>query len=283
MRTVGRWLFAAIAGVVLASCGGHNEPPTPSIDVPTPTLESVTPSKTAQSPTLTRLAFVDKDRHIWTVDAAGLNKEKLFDVTPTKVSEFGTPEDFVGQLRWSPDGSKLAFNWNSELYIINAEGKEILRMAAGFVAWSPPGDRFIVSAVVKESSHSCPSFSPTTTCEQFSAAQRVMDLARQVVIELPRTASNVSLSSDGDRVAFFDYVPGAYSDDGTLLVGRGMVAVVETGELLPLDDGDPRAVRGNIVFSPSDPSLLAYGDRLINLGTREERHLPAPVASWSPD
>ena len=100
-------------------------------------------------------------------------------------------------------------------------------------------------------------------------------------MELP-DGMEPSFSPDGRRLAFFQIVaPGGIFPDV-----HGVVADLQTTEVQPIDpDEDPRQAgpNGPPIFSPTNSSLLAYGNRLIDLNTGQERSLPGRAVSWSPD
>jgi Tol biopolymer transport system component len=46
---------------------------------------------------------------------------------------------------WSPDGRRIAFDDQDAIYVVNADGSELRRLAqnAGFEDWSPDGRKLI--------------------------------------------------------------------------------------------------------------------------------------------
>ena len=47
-----------------------------------------------------------------------------------------------GNPRWSPDGTRLAFDNDDGLYVVNADGSRVIKVATGaFATWSPDGTR----------------------------------------------------------------------------------------------------------------------------------------------
>jgi hypothetical protein len=204
-----------------------------------------------------RISFLGLDGDVWIMNGDGSNKRKLF--------KLGARDSDLVSLRWSPDGSKFAVaeHFRNVIHVVSADGDPILQLPAPghfFPRWSPTDDAFAASG------------EPLV----------VFSLKGDVVIKLPGAHTSVSFSANGRRLAFFKIVgPGGLDPDV-----RGMVADLYTGKVQPIDpkEDPPRAYyQGPPIWSPSNPSLLAYGGRLFNLDTGQEGSLPGLAASWSPN
>ncbi len=263
-----RAVFPLLLVLLLAACnaGGEEVEPTPT---PTATAEpSPTPAPTPTAtptptpePAVQRIAYIGTDGSLWIINADGSGQTRLTDIP------------VIGGPRWSPDGSKFAVTKSPSgsdsegvVYIVSAGGETLLEVpAVRFVGWSPGGDMFVVARP------------PELDVE---SATLILDLEGNTVVELPESVE-LSFSADGRRLAFFEVIgPG-----GFYLDVRGVVSDLMTAEVQSIDpDEDPRgAGAGPPIFSPTSPSLLAYGNRLIDLDTGQERSLPGAAVSWSPD
>ncbi len=265
-------LLGPVLGLLaLAACGGDGSSPTPSpalspvVALPSPTPEPTpipTPTPTPE-PAVQRIAYIGTDLDVWIINADGSGQQKLFDIE----TEHG---DSVSNLQWSPDGSKFTVTKRGSediTYIVRADGETLLEVpAVGFVAWPPGGDMLVVGP------------RPELDVE---SATLILDLEGNTVMELP-DGIEFSFSPDGTRLAFFEVIgPGGLFPDV-----RAVVADLLTAEVQPIGpDEDPSEAgpNGPPIFSPTNPSLLAYGDRLIDLDADEERLLPGRAVSWSPD
>lgn len=86
------------------------------------------------SPDGRRLAFsAERARDIWVVDADGSNAHRLLRLA-TLGSDMGlSAEDFgIGEIDWSPDGSRIAFTaqsgWLAWVYVVNTNGTDLRRL-----------------------------------------------------------------------------------------------------------------------------------------------------------
>jgi len=90
------------------------------------------------SPDGRKIAFVRNLSLIYVMNADGSNIRQIVALNPT--GNFGT----YG-LSWSPDGRKLAFDLSSDIYIINVDGSNRVKLTNGIRAyrpsWSPDGTR----------------------------------------------------------------------------------------------------------------------------------------------
>ncbi len=305
-----KWLPLLIAPALLAiACGGDGASPASS---PTPTPTEPAPTRTeTPEPAVQRIAYIGSDGDVWLMNADGSGEKKLFDL-----DLLGLPHDF--QLYWSPDGSKLAVPKSPEdiVYIVSAEGETVLEVpAALFRGWSPRGDSFVVAraaAAVEESAVVVLDLEGDTVLEvpgmvflAWSPRGDVLVVGRQrqpgvepVILALDLGGNPVigpvsgiqaalghgsepSFSSDGQHFAFFELGPAPAAFCGEL---RGILVDLQTAEAAPIDPDEDLRDCGNgaLTFSPIDPSLLAYGDRLIDLDAGQEL-LPGGVVSWSPN
>ncbi len=262
-----KWLPLLIAPALLAiACGGGSSPapsptPSPAFVLPSPTPEP-TPTPTPE-PAVETLAFI-RDGDVWLINADGSGQQKLFDIE----TERG---DSVSDPRWSPDGSKFAVTGRDDVvYIVAAEGDMLLRVLGDhFLAWSPTGDMFAVARLALLSGE---------------RTVFVLDSRGETVIEL-KGAFGASFSADGERLAFSRDVTLPDEPGGLCGVLRGFVANIRTRQVKPIDPDESLSPGCGIgpAFSPSNPSLITYGDGLIDLESGEEKVLPGTPARWSPD
>jgi TolB protein len=104
---------------------------------------------------------------------------------------------------WSPDGKKLAFTRNqsrvkepgsSELYVVNADGSNPVRIAAGdtygSVSWSPDGARLLFE------SHQYTDGGP------YGFGINLINVDGTGLIRIPGSISGLAWSPSGDRIAF---------------------------------------------------------------------------------
>lgn len=246
--------------LLAAACrGGEEAEPTP-----TPSPAVAQPSPTRQVTASQRIAYIGTDNDVWTINADGTGRQRLFDV-PNEAGESAS------NLKWSPDGSKFAVTKSPKgvVYIVSAEGVKLLEVpAVAFLAWSPIGDTFAVSRP------------PALGIE---AAMLVLDLTGQAVAEIP-DGTEPSFSVDGSNLAYL-VAPDPNAVGG--LCGaptQGFLADLETSTALPLDpDQEPLGCDSRPVFNPSDPSLVAHRDQLFDVKSGQQRSVPGNVVSWSPN
>jgi len=85
---------------------------------------------------------------LWTVDPDGSNVSPLIDIgswfSDDPLFNFGGPAP-----AWSPDGTKIAYVRNSDIYVSNADGSNELRLThngrSEQPAWSPDGSKIVFS------------------------------------------------------------------------------------------------------------------------------------------
>jgi len=256
---------------LLAACGdGNGLDPSPSPSL-APTEGVTVPHSPSASPRpepgAQRIAYIGTDMDVWIIDENGSGNQKLFDL-PTESG------DTVQNLQWAPDGTKFAVTRSPKdvVYIINAGGDQLLEVpAVSFLAWSPSSDTFIVMR--------------PPALEVEAAILRV-NLAGEIVTEVPttdppNTSFHASLSPDGRRLAFLRDIGG----DGLCGAIQGFLVDFETRDTQPADPAEEPVSCGNgpPIFSPTDPSLVAYGNGLLDpLGNRRAS-LPGNAVRWSQD
>ncbi len=314
-----RWgLFLVALVVALAACGGGTEEaqptpmPSPAVAQPSPTPEAtreLTPTPTPE-PAVQRIAYIGTDLDVWIINADGSGQQKLLDIetepgdsvhnirwshdgskfTVTKrgsedviyiVSAEGSghtrltdyPAADVGPV-WSPDGAEIAFlsdrdvQLTFDIYVMNADGSNVTRLTtvgAGRFAWSPDGSRIAFAS-------SCPPGGIHVINADGSGLTSVSDVP----------ASDVDWSADGRRLAYLQFVEARGIGCGLY---RGVVAHLDDNRIEPIvPDEEPTTFgKGPPIFSPTNPSLLAYGDGLMNLGKGQMQALPGTAVGWSPD
>ncbi len=252
-------LLALLA--LLAACdGGEPEPtPSPAVARPTPTPKPTAVPTPTPEPAVQRIAYIGTDGDIWIINADGSGHQKLFDLDAAPPA--------AGGLQWAPDGSRFAVASNGVVYIASPEGESLLEVAgAAFLAWTPRGDRFSIARRGPDG----------------GSVIVVLDLAGDTVAEFSSGGfAASSFSADGQRYAYLDPV----SEGGICGKLLGVLAEVQTSDTKPIDpEEEPTECGvGTPLFSPTDPALLAYGDRLFDLTSGRERSLTGEAVSWSPD
>jgi Tol biopolymer transport system component len=266
----------------MAACAGEEAQPTPTPSPtaaqPSPTPEPTpepTPTPTATpEPAAHRFAYIGTDNDIWIINADASNQQKVLDIETE-------PGAFVNGPWWAPDGGKFAVvksNYRVEApineltYIVSADGESLLELpSVKFLGWSPSGDTFFGRRAGVD----------------VEPALLVLDLQGNTVNELSGVSSfsGTSFAADGHHLAFLQDVTPPGEPGGLCGLLRGFYADIQTGEVRPIDPEEQPVDcgKGAVLISPTDPSLLAYGDGLFDLDTGEQRRLPGEATSWSPD
>jgi Tol biopolymer transport system component len=304
-----------LALLALAACGGGTEEaqptptPSPAAARPSPTPEATPTATPTPEPAAQRIAYISTDLDVWIMNADGSGQQKLFDIETE-------PGDSVSNLQWSPDGSKFAVTKRGSedvIYIVNADGETLVEVpGVRFLAWSPDGTRIAFRTCEPVTP---PDFDPcndriyvmnaddsnlTLLAEDIPASDLhwwspdgtriaissggiyVINADGSGLTRLDIAASYVDWSPDGRWLALFAVI----RELGHSAEVSGMLADLQTTEVEPIDpDEQPinETVTSPPIFSPTDASLLAYGSRLFDLNTGQERSLPGVAVSWSPD
>jgi len=117
-------------------------------------------SEVLPSPSASIAAFIDANENLSIIDTNTGKVKTIIDwhtklPTPTGYTELG-PKVYIGEVRFSPDGKKLAFVVSGEggepdmLYTMNPDGKGIktLTEGVGGFSWSPDGRRMVYNNYV---------------------------------------------------------------------------------------------------------------------------------------
>src|SRR5262249_12336326 len=93
----------------------------------------------------TRIAYTAIDRSIVVVDLEGTSLITI----PSPPAANNLLSGAITEIRWSPDGTRLAFLLRNTLYVVDADGQHLHPItfkndgiAISTFAWSPDGDRF---------------------------------------------------------------------------------------------------------------------------------------------
>lgn len=257
----------------LAACGGGEPPPTPTpspaVARPSPTL-AATPTA---EPAVQRIAYRGPDGSMWIMNADGSGHARLTDIPATDRGP-----------AWSPDGSRIAFSSCEpvpppdpvpncdRIYVMKVDGSGLTLLTdltediPGMdFAWSPDGSRIAFASV-------CPPGGIYVIDADGSGLTRLSGIA----------AFDLDWSADGRRLAYLEFVEAGGIDCGRY---RGVVAHLDSNRIEPIvPDEEPTADgKGPPIFNPTNPSLLAYGDGVMNLDTGQMQALPGTAVSWSPN
>ena len=266
-----RGVFPLLLVLLAVACGGGEEveptpTPSPAVVLPSPTPEAAPTATPTPEPAVQRIAYIGlPNPNLWIMNADGSGQTRLTDI-------------YAFAPHWSPDGSRVAFYFceppippdfgpcTDRIYVMNADGSNLTLLAEDIPAsdlhwWSPDGTRIAISSggiyVINADG---------------SGHTRLSD----------GSASYVDWSPDGRWLAFFAVI----RELGHSAEVSGMLADLQTTEVEPIDpDEQPinETVTSPPIFSRTDASLLAYGSRLFDLNTGQERSLPGLAVSWSPD
>lgn len=217
--------------------------------------------------------FGGREIHVVSPDGSGLRQ----------VADTGG--DDVLNVRWSPDGSKLAFSvWTKgdyEIFVANADGSDLTNvtgsMGVSHFAWSPDGSRLAFT-----------SFQEGNDIDVFVV--NVDGTGLRAIVESPFTEHRPQWSPDGMLIAFERW-PVRDRDPGT----ADIYAVgPEGGEAVPLVTSPGHDT--GVAWSPDGARLAFVSDRdgdeeiyVVNAdgsGERQLTDLPdasATGAAWSPD
>lgn len=113
-------------------------------------LWGVMPAEAAHHATNGRIAYVTQRHHIWQVFTMDPDGTRI-----TQVTSFTKPSSFVGDVDWSPDGTRLAFtrvlHGDSDVWTVDADGSDLFNVTNDPKAgedgphWSPDGMQLFFS------------------------------------------------------------------------------------------------------------------------------------------
>ncbi|MBB5079345.1 S9 family peptidase [Nonomuraea endophytica] len=250
------------------------------------------PSSPALSPDGSRVVYVlrtaerEPDRNVralWIVDAAGT-------AGPRRLTE--GPAD--GAPAWSPDGSRLTFLREGQLFALRPDDGEPERLTdlplgAGAPHWSPDGERIAFSAPVRvaESWPGGPVVVDRLGYKADGAGLRatvrrqvhVLDVGTGEVRQLTSgdwDAGEPAWSPDGTRLA---YTSAAGENADLTLTASPYVVDLDGGRPRPV--GDEKGWFGGVHWYPDGSALLAVGLPEVRIGHTRLVKLPldggAPV------
>ncbi|MBT7191910.1 MAG: hypothetical protein HN916_17170 [Anaerolineae bacterium] len=136
------FLITSMACQAVTNLSGKNESEITDESVPipveVPTIQP-TPTEKAEMPALPSEGWiaVHQDSNVWVVHPDGSDLKK--------VTSFPSSWDAViRDIKWSPDGQTLAFTYDRDLYLMDAETftqKLLVKNTGGSFDWSPDGNR----------------------------------------------------------------------------------------------------------------------------------------------
>jgi alpha-tubulin suppressor-like RCC1 family protein len=206
------------------------------------------------------IAFVGNDRGLWLMGADGSERRRI------------NRGPVIGEPQWSPDGRLILFAGEGRLRVVNTSGAMLLELP-GFhpweeLAWSPDSTMFTAR------------LAPDGDVEVASVS--VMGTDGTLVADFP-DAAEPSWSADSRRLAFF--LTREASDFEFNAPARGAYVELASGQVTPLEDDLSHEAysEGPPLWHPTDPNVLTYRGRLIDVFSGQESQLIAPVSAFSPD
>jgi Tol biopolymer transport system component len=211
---------------------------------------------------------------------------------------------------WSPDGDKIAFYEGDDLYVVDADGSNEIRltektnlkpnetMSRGSPVWSPDGERIAFASTTMTTTESSGSAgaatAPASSSPGEGAGIYVVDADGTGMRKLTSIAFRSSPASvpawspDGERIAFYDnpdrLYPGAiYVIDADGAARKELPnTATEQAALAWSPDGERIVFAKDSVTQVSDLCVTnADGTGMTRLTDTKERNEVSP--SWSPD